>query len=190
MNTRHRPVTSAPAEPISEEDRSRPEGRSLLQFARGAGAARVPRWFDAGEATAEAALALCECRERYDEERGTSFEAYAFARMRGRALDAVRTQARELQRRARYGDAMLAVPDDPGVSPSTRLDLQRTIERELPSLHTAEHLVLSAVYGRGATLAETARASRFSSDQLERAHERLVARLRKRMGVGVESTDG
>ncbi|MSP90845.1 MAG: sigma-70 family RNA polymerase sigma factor [Myxococcales bacterium] len=172
---------------LAPQNLNSPAGRhSPLQFARGAGAAGVPRWFDAGDATGEAALALCECRERYDESRGTTFESYAFARMRGRALDAVRTQARELARRTRYREAAAHTPIDPGLSPSTRLDLQRGIERELPSLHTAEHLVLREVYGRGATLAETARSGRFSSDQLARAHDRLIERLRRRMGVEPE----
>jgi RNA polymerase sigma factor (sigma-70 family) len=131
---------------------------------------------------AEAALALVECRARWVSGRGAELQTFAWQRMQGRARDAVRKEARALRNRRSgepEGDA------DAPVTISARLDLERSLAAVLPGLDTAERLVLRDVYRRGSSLADLARESRYGADTLQRAHQRLITRLRERMGVEV-----
>ena len=133
----------------------------------------------------EATLGLLECRRRFDTQRGTRLTTFAYARMRGRALDAVRGEARYL--RACEGTA-LAPDAASGPSISERLDAWRTVARVADELPSSERVVLSAFYAQDRPLREVAREGRWSEDQLARAHQRLLQRLRAAIGVAPSST--
>ncbi len=128
----------------------------------------------------EATLGLLESQRRFDAQRGTRLTTFAYARMRGRALDAVRAEARYLRARERATEQ----PEDPmGPSVSERLDAWRTVERVASDLPSCEKIVLQAVYGQDRALREVAEQGRWSVDQLQRAHQRLLHRLRVAAGL-------
>lgn len=131
----------------------------------------------------EAALGYVESAARYDPGRGATLSTYAFARMRGRTLDAIRAEARYL--RACEGAMYVADPGG-GASLSERLDAQRAVDRVTPELASCERVVLDAVYAEDRSLREVAARGRWSEDQLHRAHKRLLARLRAAMAVTAE----
>ncbi len=128
----------------------------------------------------EATLGLLESQRRFDARRGTRLTTFAYARMRGRALDAVRAEARYLRAR----EHTFAVPEAAeGPSISERLDAWRTVERVSDELPSCERIVLRAVYGQDRPLREVAQQGRWSEDQLQRAHQRLLQRLRAAVGL-------
>jgi RNA polymerase sigma factor (sigma-70 family) len=132
-----------------------------------------------GELTAEALLGLCESQRRHDAERG-SLTTYAFARMHGRALDALRRESR--LHRAR--EALRAWEEVAPVGPtiSTRLDVGRAVDAVQADLSSAERVVLQGVYAGDRSMRELASSEeRWSEDQLHRAHQRLLARLRAKL---------
>ncbi len=128
----------------------------------------------------EATLGLLESQRRFDPLRGTRLTTYAYARMRGRALDAVRAEARYLRVRADVG----VVPEQaPGPTISQRLDAWRTVARVADELPSCERLVLDAIYRQDKPLREVAQQGRWSEDQLQRAHHRLLQRMRAAVGL-------
>lgn len=123
----------------------------------------------------EAALGLVESHQRFDPTHGTRLTTFAFARMRGRAQDAVRAEARYLHAREKLKNA----PETKaGLTNSQRLDLWRTVDRVAPELPTVERAVLDGVYRQDLAVRDVAEQGRWSEDQLQRAHKRLLARLR------------
>ncbi len=128
----------------------------------------------------EATLGLLESQRRFDADRGAQLTTYAYARMRGRALDAVRAEARYLRaREASHGTEFEAT----GPTLSERLDARRAVDRVSQDLPTCERAVLKAVYAQDRPLREVAEQGRWSEDQLQRAHQRLLQRLRSAVGL-------
>ena len=128
----------------------------------------------------EATLGLLESQRRFDARRGTRLTTFAYARMRGRALDAVRAEARYLRACASVHE-MSQLQAGPTIS--ERLDAWRTVERVADELPSCERLVLQAVDGQDRALREVAQNARWSEDQLHRAHQRLLQRLRAAVGI-------
>lgn len=128
----------------------------------------------------EATLGLVESQRRFSNHHGASLTTFAYARMRGRALDAVRAEARYLRAREDMEAQPLA---DVGPTISQRLDAWRTVERVAQELQSCEKIVLQEMYGRDQPLREVAAQGRWSEDQLQRAHQRLLQRLRAAVGL-------
>ena len=129
----------------------------------------------------EAVLGLVECRQRYDADRGTQLSTFAWSRMRGRAWDAVRREARYLRvcaEWARQPDVAYS-----GATISTTIDVARMVDRVSPDLRSNERAILESVYGGDQSLRDLAAQGRWSEDQLQRAHARLLSRLRQAAGV-------
>ena len=160
------------------------EGEQLAQrFAESLGATHAPTYAARPDLTAEALLALCECKQRYDAERGSTLSTYAFARMRGRALDSLRREARLHRLRVSLRREVATVAADPP-SITAQLDVRRAVEATAEDMATVERRILREVYVDGSTLAELARTeSRWSSDQLHRAHQILLGRLRAKLSA-------
>lgn len=128
----------------------------------------------------EATLGLVESQRRFDALRGTRLTTFAYARMRGRALDALRGEARYLRACERAGDLPEGIQ---GPTISERLDAWRTVDRVAHELPSCERVVLHAVYGLDRPLRDVAQQGRWSEDQLHRAHQRLLQRLRAAVGL-------
>jgi RNA polymerase sigma factor (sigma-70 family) len=128
----------------------------------------------------EATLGLLESSRRFDVAHGTRLTTYAYARMRGRAMDAVRGEARYL----RACERATELPEThSGPTVSERLDAWRAIERVADELPSNERIVLDAFYRQDKPLREVAQQGRWSEDQLQRAHQKLLQRLRAAVGV-------
>lgn len=155
--------------------------RRTARMAVAIGGATARTFAPQGDLAGAAALALLESSHRYDPGRGLCWSTYAFARMRGGALDAVRREARLHRTR----NALLAESQGEAVaapSISARIDVRRAIDAVAADLPSIERVVLREVYGCDGSVAETARrSSRWSEDQLNRAHKGLLARLRAQM---------
>lgn len=138
---------------------------------------------DGRELAAEALLGLCESQRRHDDVRGP-LTTFAFARMQGRALDALRREARLRRAREALRDCESEAHQAVG-SISTRLDVGRAVEAVKPHLSSAERVVLEGVYAGDRSMRELASGGdRWSEDQLHRAHQRLLARLRAKLAPG------
>ncbi|MFZ4577693.1 MAG: sigma-70 family RNA polymerase sigma factor [Myxococcota bacterium] len=136
------------------------------------------------DSTGEALLALVECANRFDASRGPALMTYAFGRVRGRALDAVRREVRQWRtRRDFHMHGLVLASAVPQVTISTRLDLGRAIAAVLPELGSAERLVLNGHYGADLSLNQLATQGAASTDQLQRAHRSLIQRLRRKLSV-------
>lgn len=136
-------------------------------------------WADGPELGAEALLGLVESGQRFDGARG-QLTTFAFARMQGRALDALRREGRLHRARVALKRAVAEVAQ---VAPSitARLDVGRAVIVVTPDLSSAERLVLREVYTCDRSMRELAGDGRWSEDQLHRAHRRLLARLRHQL---------
>jgi RNA polymerase sigma factor (sigma-70 family) len=136
------------------------------------------------DSTGEALLALVECASRFDASRGPALMTYAFGRVRGRALDAVRREARHCRtRRDFHLHGLVLASTAPQMTISTRLDLGRAIAAVLPDMGSAERLVLDGHYGADLSLNQLAAQGTASADQLQRAHRTLIQRLRGQLAV-------
>ncbi len=138
---------------------------------------------DGRELAAEALLGLCESQRRHEDGRGP-LTTFAFARMQGRALDALRRETRLHKARQALRECKSEADVAVG-SISTRLDIGRAIESVAPHLSSAERIVLQGVYAGDRSMRELAAGGdRWSEDQLHRAHQRLLARLRAKLAPG------
>lgn len=131
------------------------------------------------ELAAEALLGLCESQRRHDRDRGT-LTTFAYARMQGRALDAMRRETRLHRARQALRAWEDVTPQGPTIS--TKVDVGRAVDAVQSDLSSAERLVLQGVYAGDRSMRELAAAEeRWSEDQLHRAHQRLLARLRAQL---------
>jgi RNA polymerase sigma factor (sigma-70 family) len=132
-----------------------------------------------GELNAEALLGLCESQRRHDADRGP-LTTFAYARMQGRALDALRREARLHRAREALREWEDVAPVGPTIS--TRLDVGRAVDAVQADLSSAERVVLQGVYAGDRSMRELASSDeRWSEDQLHRAHQRLLGRLRAKL---------
>lgn len=152
-----------------------PIDRQSLNLARHIGIGQNRLGANRLDLASEATVALLECGQRFDPSRGTRLTTYAFARIRGRARDAMRAEARFVRAR---DEGLLAPTSGPDLSLSERLDVWRTVERVAQELPTVERTVLDGLYRRDQPLREVADGTRWSEDQLQRAHQKLLERLR------------
>jgi RNA polymerase sigma factor (sigma-70 family) len=136
---------------------------------------------DVAELQAEALLGWAEAAPLYVPERGATRLSHAWPRMYGRPRDRVRSEFR-LRRVQRAWDAT-ETAGSCEASPSTRLAVRQAVQRALPTLGTAERLVLEQGYFGGSSLREIAESAHLSSDALQRAHQRLLQRLRDAMAA-------
>jgi RNA polymerase sigma factor (sigma-70 family) len=125
---------------------------------------------------AEAALALVECSWRFRTECGGGVTSYAWPRMVGKALDALRREGRA-ERVARALAAEPGTSITPPAAVSTRVDLERALDRA--DLQPTEEMVLREVYWEGRSLADVAMRSGRDPQQLGRRHRAAVERLRR-----------
>ena len=123
----------------------------------------------------EASLALLESGQRFDPTRGASLTTFAYARIQGRAQDAIRAEAKYLRARE---ERQRHTPVAAGLTVSERLDVWRTVDRVVADLPTVERAVLDSLYRQDQPLRELAERGAWSEDQLQRAHQKLLHRLR------------
>lgn len=172
-----------------------------LAFARAvAGRALDPRCrgADREDLVAWGVVGLVQAAQRYREEKGATFAAYAARRVRGQVLDALRARdpltrtARRAYREAREVQADLPppyleiplehcpAPAAPATAAPTRDPRWPHVARELRSLPPLERRVLVLSYGRGLTLKEIGRRVGLSESGACRVRARALRRLRSR----------
>lgn len=133
------------------------------------------------DARAAALLGFVEAARRHDPERG-ALTTFAFARMRGRAIE-LRRSAQRLQRLRHSPDLDRATASGAATAlASAELDVRRAVAKVEAKLSSAELVVLDGVYAQGRTLRATAGEAGYSEHQLQRAHDKLVSRLRRAIG--------
>jgi len=136
---------------------------------------------DREEALGALHLAWVETQLRHDPERGASPLTYAWQRLTGRCADLRRGEARRLR-------LLGAVAHHPtpvhGAAPAAltgprtdRIAMRQAVQR-VGALSSAEALVLHGHYEADRSLGELAAASNHSADSLQRAHRKLLGRLR------------
>lgn len=129
--------------------------------------------------TGEAMLAAIECARRFDAARGSAPNTYAFARMQGRTLDALRREARHHRTcLAVHAEQTAAPGEGQRVAVTARIDVGRAVEAVQEELRSSEKLVLRGIYRDDATMRELAQRGPYSESQLHRAHASLLQRLR------------
>jgi RNA polymerase sigma factor (sigma-70 family) len=132
------------------------------------------------DARAAALLGFVEAARRYDPARG-ALTTFAFTRMRGRAIE-LRRNAQRLHRLRQATGIDAALPAGGAAAmASAELDVRRAVAKVEDKMSSGEMLVLEGVYGQGQTLRATAGSAGVSEHQLQRAHDKLVARLRKEL---------
>jgi RNA polymerase sigma factor for flagellar operon FliA len=180
-----------------------------LSFARAVAARSIdPRCYgaDREDLIAWGVFGLVQAAQRYRDDRGSSFCAYAARRVRGQILDALRERdpltrsARKAFRAARERNAELPSPVsemsldrclDGGFEPRPSLALlpgrkgprdERwpLVERQLRALPSVERRVLALAYGRGLTLKEIGREVGLSESGVCRVRARALAKMRRR----------
>jgi hypothetical protein len=132
------------------------------------------------EAHAAALLGYAEAGARHDPARGPLL-TFAYPRMRGRALDLRRSEARLWRLRQVPADLIAQPQSSTGIS--ARVDLRRAVQAVQPQLSSAEAIVLQHVYANQGTLRSAAVQHHRSEDQLQRAHDKLLHRLRKQLAL-------
>lgn len=83
----------------------------LVKYVVNRMAVRLPSGWEYEDLLSTGVVGLIEAADRYDPERGTSFECYAVSRIRGAIIDHLRTQgviSRSAVRRAKYVEDVLA----------------------------------------------------------------------------------
>lgn len=126
-------------------------------------------------------LTWVETQLRHDPGRGATPMTYAWQRLTGRSADLRRSEARRL--RLLGALAHHPTPVD-GAAPAAltgprtdRIAMRQALQRVGP-LSSAEVLVLQGHYEADRSLGELAAESRHSADSLQRAHRKLLGRLR------------
>jgi len=139
-------------------------------------------------------VGLLEAAHRYDCCRGVTFVTFAFYRIRGAMLDAVRVLGRFTRREvALYRAGILAaeveipvpsvesLPDDRLIADELSLERDRlmTLQTALAKLPPKERLVLEKLYFEGQRLHAAAAELGLSKSWASRLHNRAVRRLRR-----------
>ena len=128
------------------------------------------------ELKAESLAAWVECRQSWDPQRGAQL-THAWPRMFGRPRDLLRSEERLQHRRVHMTTDQS--PLQPEVTPSVRLALYRAIDRETPEMTTLEIAVLQHSHVEGDSLRQVAQQLGRTDDAVQRAHHRLLRRLRR-----------
>lgn len=143
---------------------------------RGAHAAHAQGLADPGDLLGAANLAWAESAQRWQPHRA-SLSTYAWWRMNGRVRDCLRSERRHrrLQRQLiDHGQQAWITP-----AWTEPLALRQAIAATEPAMSEAEQLILRRVYQQGSTLQAVAVECATSADRIERAHQRLLERLRE-----------
>lgn len=183
-----------------------------LKFARAVAFRTIdPRCYgaDREDLIAWGVLGLVQAAQRYRDDRGSSFSAYAASRVRGQVLDALRERdpltrsARRAFRSAREANAELESPFsemsldkalDAGYEPRPSLTVRPgprcprdprwpEVARGLRTLPRLERSVLLLSYGRGLTLKEIGRQLGLSESGVCRVRSRALRKMRRRCAV-------
>lgn len=147
-------------------------------------AGRYAAWLpalDRSEALSAVGIGWAECWSRHDPERGASVMTYAWGRMAGRCLDVQRAHHRQQRLLAHLArDPICASGAAPapvrGIT-TDQLAVRQALVQVGP-LSSAERLVVDRHYGEDQPLHEVAAGTRHSADSLQRAHRKLLGRLR------------
>lgn len=126
-------------------------------------------------------LAWAESVQRWNPTRA-SLSTYAWRRMHGRVRDCLRGE-----RRYRRSQLRLQVSlEEPSFVPAWTepLALRQAIDATRPAMSQTEQIVLRRVYGDGGTLLQAAEECGSSIHSVERAHQRLLERLRQAVAGG------
>ena len=162
-------------------------GPSTWRLARSIARKQHRTYACAADLTGEAMLAAIECGRRFDAERGLAPDTYAFVRMRGRALDVLRREARHHRTCLALQQEETAVPAQHARTAITaRIDVGRAIAAVAGELRSSERLVLSGLYVEDATVRELAQLGPYSESQLHRALASLLRRLRGQLLDGTQ----
>lgn len=133
------------------------------------------------DARSQALLTWTELRDRHDPARG-SMSTFAYPRMVGSTIDLVRRDG------FAHNNARPVVSADLVASGSLtiKMALKQALVHAEPTLDALERTVLELVYGAGLNFAEASQQCNYTTDRLERANRRLIARLRQWMHVQVQ----
>lgn len=121
-------------------------------------------------------LAWAESVQRWNPTRA-SLSTYAWRRMHGRVRDCLRSE-----RRFRRVQLRLQVfIEERSLVPAWTepLALRQAIDATRPAMSQTEQIVLRRVYGEGSTILQAAEECGASASSVERAHQRLLERLRR-----------
>lgn len=132
------------------------------------------------DARAAALLAWTEARSSHDPLQG-ALSTWTWLRMRGEVIDEMRRQEKHFRRRSRAvhsGDRAI------GGRISEQLAVSQAVGRALPQMDPTERAVLEGVYRDGAALVEIAADTGKSADSVQRAHQRMLRRLRAELASG------
>jgi RNA polymerase sigma factor (sigma-70 family) len=126
-------------------------------------------------------LAWAESVQRWNPTRA-SLSTYAWRRMHGRVRDCLRTERRHRRVQLRLQVAL----EEPIFVPAWTepLALRQAIDATRPAMSPTEQIVLRRVYGDGGTLLQAAEECGSSIHSIDRAHQRLLERLRRAVSAG------
>ena len=133
----------------------------------------------------EALLALVECAQRFDPDRGHRLTSFAYPRMRGRALDSLRREARQLRNREAFFREAAARQLDSGRL-SARADIERVMRNSREQLDSDERRLLTERYWQGKSLAEIARHRGWNEQKARRRHHKIIGKLRSVLRLSAE----
>jgi RNA polymerase sigma factor (sigma-70 family) len=125
----------------------------------------------------EALLALVECAQRFDPDRGHRLTSFAYPRMRGRALDSLRREARQVRNREAFSRSPHSKSFDTGPL-SARADVERVLRDSREQLDSDERRLLTERYWQGKSLAEIARNRGWNEQKARRRHLTIIDKLR------------
>lgn len=125
-------------------------------------------------------LAWAESVQRWNPTRA-SLSTYAWRRMHGRVRDCLRSERRYRRVQLRLQASIEEASFVPAWTEP--LALRQAIEATRPAMSQTEQIVLRRVYGEGSTILQAAEECGASASSVERAHQRLLERLRRAVTV-------
>ena len=125
----------------------------------------------------EALLALVECAQRFDPSRGYQLTSFAYPRMRGRALDSLRREARQVRNREAFSRSPHQRQLDTGPL-SARADVGQVLRNSREQLDSDDRQLLAERYWQGKSLAEIARNRGWNEQKARRRHLTIIDKLR------------
>lgn len=125
-------------------------------------------------------LAWAESVQRWNPTRA-SLSTYAWRRMHGRVRDCLRGERRYRRIQVRLQASIEEASFMPAWTEP--LALRQAIEATRPAMSQTEQIVLRRVYGEGSTILQAAEECGASASSVERAHQRLLERLRRAVTV-------
>lgn len=178
------PLTPKQLTPHRTTPRAQPAMRSLdVEQAFGIARAIAARFGrnqqDAEDLAGEAIVGCLEAMQRFDAGMGTRPTTWAWHRMMGKTIDAVRREAcHSIAPSVGLDVSELVSGSHPTGPLSAGVDVRAIVDRARGTLDTNDMVVINAIYKDGCTIAEVARRKRWTPSATRRRHVRALERLR------------